>query len=117
MLVDSSTNTPEVVEKVGPAGIMLGIAAIGGGAVGVILNAKKAKNSLNSTLSPKDSENNIRLNDASRKLQKELLRLLHDDRNTANRLLSQVKMNNPTRSINWCIEKVIYDLERDRGAY
>lgn len=116
MLGDSSTNTP-VVEKVGAAGTMLAIAAIGGGAVGVILNAKKANNSFNSTLSPQNSENNLRLNEASRKLQKELLRLLHDDRNTANRLISQVKINNPNKSINWCVEKVIYDLERDRGAY
>ena len=117
ILTAAPNNTPEFTDKLGSTGTMLAIAAIGGGAVGLILNAKKTKIKTSSTFSPKSPENTVRIDQASRKLQKELLRLLHDDRNTANRLLSQVKMNNPSRSINWCIEKVIYDLERDRGAY
>lgn len=117
ILTAAPNNTPEFTDKLGSTGTMLAIAAIGGGAVGLILNAKKTKIKTSSTLSPKNTENTVRIDQASRKLQKELLRLLHDDRNTANRLLSQVKSNNPSRSINWCIEKVIYDLERDRGAY
>lgn len=117
ILTAAPNNTPEFTDKLG-TGTMLAIATIGGGAVGLILNAKKTKNfKTSSTLNPKSTENTVRIDQASRKLQKELLRLLHDDRNTANRLLSQVKMNNPNKSINWCIEKVIYDLERDRGAY
>lgn len=118
LVADSTTNTPEVAEKVGSTGIILGLAAVGGGAVGVILSARKAKNPFqpSSGLSPQSKENTIRLDQASRELQKKLMRLLHDDRDTANRLLSQVKMKNPDKSINWCAEKVIYDLERDRGA-
>ncbi len=56
----------------------------------------------------------INFNQANRKLQRELLRLLHDDAQAANRLVAQVKRHHPERSIDWCIEKVIYDLGRDR---
>lgn len=117
ILVADST-TPGVTEKVGQVGIILGLAAVGGSAVGVILSARKANNPFqpSSRPSPQSNENTIRLDQASRKLQKKLLRLLHDDQDTANRLLSQVKMKNPNKSSNWYVEKVIYDLERDRGA-
>lgn len=54
---------------------------------------------------------------ANSQLQRKLLRLLHNDRNTANRLLAQVKLNHPGRSANWVVEKVIYDLERDRNRH
>lgn len=50
----------------------------------------------------------------SRNLQTKLLRLLNGDRNTANRLIAAVKARNPDRSIDWCAEKVIFDLQRDR---
>jgi hypothetical protein len=52
---------------------------------------------------------------ANPRLQGKLLRLLHDDQETANRLLARVKMHHPDRSADWIVEKVIYDLERDRG--
>ncbi len=54
---------------------------------------------------------------ASRNLQIKLLRLLHNDRHTANRLIALAKARNPDKSIDWWIEKVIFDLERDRGRY
>lgn len=124
VLADISTTTLEVKEKVDPAAIMLGLAVVGGGAIAVTLSVRNANNPFkpssnlySSKFSPRSTENTIRIDQASRELQKKLLRLLHDDQNTANRLLSQVKINNPTRSINWCVEKVIYDLERDRGSY
>ncbi len=60
-------------------------------------------------------DNTIRLVQASSRLQHQLLRLLHDDRELAIRLLSQVKTNNPGKPVDWYVEKVIYDLERDRG--
>ncbi len=53
----------------------------------------------------------------SRNLQTKLLRLLNGDRNTANRLIAALKARNPDRSIDWCAEKVIFDLQRDRGRY
>ncbi len=123
LVADSTSNTPEVVEKVGGAGVLLGIAAVGG-AMGILLTTRKV-NSLKSTtlahFSSKSSLNSkedlISIDQASRKLQKQILRLLHGDRDTANRLLSQVKMKNLNKSIDWCVEKVIYDLDRDRGRY
>lgn len=126
LIADSSTNILEKAEKVGPSGMILGIAALGGGAVGAILSARKVKDyfksrstrpSSSSRLSSSSQESTIHIDQANRGLQKELLSLLHDERDTANRLLSQVKINNPNRSINWCVEKVIFDLERDRGSY
>ena len=51
---------------------------------------------------------------ASRNLQIKLLRLLHNDRHTANRLIALAKARNPDKSIDWWVEKVIFDLERDR---
>lgn len=125
-IADYNSNTPAVAEKVDPAGIMLGTAAVIGGAVGVALSAEKVKNSFKSSSNtprysrsstPKSNESTITIDQASRGLQKKLLRLLHDERDTANRLLTQVKMKNPNKSINWYVEKVIYDLERDRGSY
>lgn len=113
-----SRNNPDVVE-VDPTAIML-VAAVGGIGIGVALNASKAKifsaHSTTDRGSISVTEDAIRIEQASRNLRKELLRLLHDDRNTANRLLSQVRKNNPNRSVNWCVEKVIYDLERDRRS-
>ncbi len=53
----------------------------------------------------------------SRNLQTKLLRLLNGDRNTANRLIVAVKTRNPDKSMDWCAEKVIFDLQRDRGRY
>lgn len=126
LIAGSSTNTLERAEKVGPSGMILGLAALGGSAVGVTLSARKVKDyfksrsthpSSSSRISSSSKKSTIRIDQASRGLQKELLSLLHDERDTANRLLSQVKINNPNRSINWCVEKVIFDLERDRGSY
>lgn len=119
LVADSSSNPPEVGEISG-VGVLLGIAAVGG-TVGVLLNTR-TKSLLNSTTPHSNSrslnsKHDIGINQASRKLQKQILRLLHDDRETANRLLSQVKMKNPNKSIDWCVEKVIYDLDRDRGRY
>ncbi len=116
---DSSTNTQEAAETVALVGTVLGMVAVGGGAVGVVLSAKKAKNHFksSSSLSPRGQENTIRIERATHKLQKKLLKLLHNDRETANRLLSHANRQNPNRSINWYVEKVIYDLERDRRSY
>jgi len=119
IVLTALSTTLGVKEKVDPAArIILGLAVVGG-AIGVALSTRNANSPLKSSseFSSKSTENTIRIDQASRDLQKKLLRLLHDERDTANRLLSQVKINNPNRSINWCVEKVIYDLERDRGGY
>jgi hypothetical protein len=36
------------------------------------------------------------------------------DTNTARRLLRNINRTNPGRSVDWCLEKAIHDLERDR---
>lgn len=121
----NSDNTSGGPEKVGGAGIILGLAA-GGSAVGAILYARKAQNSLKLSSTPSHSglktrsnskENVISIDHASRKLQNKIMTILHNDRDAANRLVAQAKFRNPNKSIDWCVEKVIYDLERDRGMY
>ncbi|MBM0742209.1 hypothetical protein JOY44_11350 [Phormidium sp. CLA17] len=62
------------------------------------------------------SSQGVSLNRASRSLQRQLLLLLHDDQATAHRLFTQASLRYPGEKPNWYAEKVIYDLERDRGA-
>jgi hypothetical protein len=51
---------------------------------------------------------------ANPKLQRKLLRLLHDDARVADRLIIQASLRYPGQAPDWYVEKVIYDLERDR---
>lgn len=46
--------------------------------------------------------------------QKELLRLVGGNRAVAERLVEQVQLRNPHHSEQWCWEKAIYDIQRDR---
>lgn len=50
----------------------------------------------------------------NRYLQTDLLTLVKGDVATAKRLLAQQRRKQPGQSDNWYLEKVIYDLERDR---
>ncbi len=50
----------------------------------------------------------------NRQLQSQLLNLLQGDVPTAKRLLQQQRRMHPGKSDNWYLEKVIWDLERDR---
>lgn len=52
---------------------------------------------------------------AVRQLMQEVLSLTRD-RDVAQRLIDQAIHLNPSRSLSWCCEKVIYDLQRDRRA-
>lgn len=108
ILMAASPNSPEASE-IG-VGALLAAGAIGGTAAGVILTTRKSNNPFISS----NQDNRIQIDQASPKLQKQLLRLLHNDRETANRLLAQIKLNHPNRSVSWAMEKAIYDLERDR---
>jgi hypothetical protein len=122
LTADSDNNTLEETERVNPA-LVLGLTALGIAAVGAAMNAKGSDSSKLSSIpshfhsKSTASPGNIRIEQASRRLQKKLLRLLHDDRDTANRLLSQAQRKNPNKSVDWYAEKAIYDLERDRGGY
>ena len=108
---DSGNDIMQETQKVDP--VLLSLAVVGGG-IAVAVSTKKAKQpfKLNSR-----SEGTIRIEQASGKLRKKLMRLLHDDRETANRLLFQAKLKHPNKSVDWYADKVIYDLERDRGSY
>jgi hypothetical protein len=46
-----------------------------------------------------------------------LVRALGGDRKLAKRLLDQARWKYPNQSERWYVEKVIYDLDRDRGRY
>lgn len=50
----------------------------------------------------------------NRQLQQQLMVLLHNDTTTAKRLLKRQRQLQPGKTDNWYLEKVIYDLERDR---
>jgi hypothetical protein len=83
------------------------VLVVGGIATGGYLVTKKVSNA--------KANSNSQIDQASSKLQKKLLILLHNDRTTANRLLAHTQQTNPQKSVNWAMEKVIYDLERDRA--
>ncbi|KAB8316441.1 hypothetical protein SD81_024895 [Tolypothrix campylonemoides VB511288] len=112
---DSSDNTSEVVEQIDATGLMLGLFVLGSVAVVVTLSTQNGNNRSISKISQQSKADTILLKQASPRLQQKLLRLLHNDWDAANRLLSKVKIKNPNRSVNWYVEKVIYDLERDRA--
>lgn len=91
-------------------------------ALGLTLNAVLARNNIvrrsrfrSSTKSSRSSSKDF--SQAKRSLQRQLLRLLHEDQATANRLFQQATLKYPGQTSNWYVEKVIYDLERDRGRY
>lgn len=48
-------------------------------------------------------------------LMRELDRLTKD-RRVSERLIERIEFNNPGRSRRWCVEKAIYDIQRDRRS-
>ncbi|TVQ11969.1 MAG: hypothetical protein EA368_04755 [Leptolyngbya sp. DLM2.Bin27] len=48
--------------------------------------------------------------------ERELLRLVGGNRAVAQRLVEQVQLRNPHHSEQWCWEKAIYDIQRDRHS-
>jgi hypothetical protein len=88
------------------------VAIIGTGAAVIVSSAKRG-----GYLPQFSVENSHQVKQGDPQLQRKLLKLLHNDPNTANRLLAQIKQTHPDRSANWVIEKVIYDLERDRNRH
>jgi hypothetical protein len=62
------------------------------------------------------SSQGVSFNRASRSLQRQMLLLLPNDQSAAHRLFTQTSLRHPGETPNWYAEKVIYDLERDRGA-
>lgn len=50
-----------------------------------------------------------------RRLMGELHRLTRD-RRVSERLISQISLAHPQKSRRWCVEKAIYDIQRDRRS-
>lgn len=44
----------------------------------------------------------------------ELLTLVHGDVATAERLVESEQRRNPSRNVDWCVEKALWQLQRDR---
>jgi hypothetical protein len=66
---------------------------------------------------PWQFSNRVTKQQPSRHLQAKLVRQLNGDVQAANRLIALAKTKNPDKSMDWCVEKVIFDLQRDRGRY
>ncbi|MBI4782486.1 MAG: hypothetical protein HY785_14385 [Oscillatoriophycideae cyanobacterium NC_groundwater_1537_Pr4_S-0.65um_50_18] len=56
------------------------------------------------------------LGSASPASRRKLLRLVNGNEKVAIRLVSNLRATHPDRTEQWCWEKAIYDLERDRRA-
>lgn len=52
----------------------------------------------------------------SGRTKRELFRLVGGNQAVAQRLVDQVQLRNPDHSEQWCWEKAIYDIERDRHS-
>ncbi|KST65174.1 hypothetical protein [Mastigocoleus testarum] len=91
---------------------ILTIGLVGAGSAGLIWRINKGNKSLNANIN--SSNYGSWIDRASPPLRKRLLKLLYNDRRTANRLIAGANITNPGRSVNWLTEKVIYELERDR---
>lgn len=85
----------------------------------LLIPVKSQENTTSTHFSSKHSckskESKHGFDSASQNLLFKLIGTLQGDRQGAMRLISQVRMKNPGKSAHWCVEKVIYDLERDRS--
>ncbi len=106
----SSAETPAEVNRVAVLAIALGgSAAIGLGLSAVVDRQRRSQPSRPPRL------HDVSLDRVSRPLRQKLVRSLHDDQATARRLFTQAQFKYPGKTPDWYAEKVIYDLERDRG--
>lgn len=100
---------------------MIALALVGGATLGLGVNAVRKRQGLQPAHRPAlkaafdQSQNTSDLQRANRSLQRKLLLLLHEDQQAAERLVQQASFRYPGKSPDWYLEKVIYDLQRDRG--
>ena len=107
----AQTNS-ESSENLGNLSRILTIGLVGAGAAGLMWGINKGNKSLGTNVNSANYASWI--DRVSPPLRKKLLKLLYNDRRTANRLIAGASTTNPGRSVNWLAEKVIYELERDR---
>ncbi|MGJ5676514.1 MAG: hypothetical protein ACR9NN_23410 [Nostochopsis sp.] len=117
---DSSSTTPTVVTpQDNQSKLWLVAAVVGGVAIGVGLKDRgnRQANAIDSASFAGSKTGIISFEQASRKLQNRLMTLLHNDRQAAKRLFTQAQLKFPNKTADWYVDKVIYDLERDRGGF
>lgn len=107
---DTSRNTPQGADDFGK---IVGLTALGAGVTSLAWYFNESKRR-SLSLPPQD---NLSIDRVNPKLRKKLLKLVYNNRQTANRLLRSASFSHPDRSIDWLADKAIYDLERDRGLY
>jgi hypothetical protein len=106
-----STNSAAVIAAAVGGSVVLGVG------INAALKQKKAGSSTQLPISQSvtQTRNSGYLYQADRSLRRKLLLLLHEDYQAAERLVQQSSFKHPGKSPNWYLEKVIYDLQRDRG--
>ncbi|MEO0535351.1 MAG: hypothetical protein AAF215_15950 [Cyanobacteria bacterium P01_A01_bin.123] len=57
-----------------------------------------------------------KVNGVDGRTRRALMRLVNGNPGVAQRLVERVRQQNPERSEQWCWEKAIYDIQRDRRA-
>ena len=111
VVLTADVSSDNVGNQIGENATILGLAAIGAGSAGLIWSFNRQNPTSPQSV---NKHGDISIEQANPRLRKELLRLVGGDSRTANRLINGIKQSHPGKSINWVVEKVIYDLERDR---
>jgi hypothetical protein len=110
-LMQLRPNAEEVRQVNG--GAVLAIAALGSAGIGIALTT--AHELKRPARQRSQSRNNpVAAIRANPRLQRKLMRLLHDDQKVADRLVAQTALKHPGKTPDWYVEKVMYDLQRDR---
>ncbi|MCC2695800.1 hypothetical protein [Nodularia sp. LEGE 04288] len=78
----------------------------------LVINSRKSARRRYRRTTRKSPEKLKRVNSSTRS---KLLRMVRGDEELAYRLVRQVKASAPNQSDQWCWEKAIWDLERDRN--
>jgi hypothetical protein len=94
-------------------GAVLAIAALGSAGIGIALTAAHELSRPGKQGSA-PARNQPAAIKANPQLRRKLQRLLPEDRRIAERLITQIALKHPGKSADWYVEKVIYDLQRDR---
>ncbi|MGD1911622.1 MAG: hypothetical protein ACFB2X_12395 [Rivularia sp. (in: cyanobacteria)] len=108
----ADVSSDNIGNQIGENGKTLVLVLAGVGTAGIILSLNRQNKPLSTRQA--NLQENISIEQANPRLRQQLLRLVGGSRQTANRLVAGVKQSHPEKSINWVLEKVIYDLERDR---
>jgi hypothetical protein len=119
-----SFTSPELTapDSTADSAAAIALTIVGGGAIGLAIHAaqKRQRFDASMTFAPNKSKSGQsptsgEWHRANRSLQRKLLLLLHEDHHAAERLVQQASFRYPGKSPDWYLEKVIYDLQRDRG--